>query len=289
MILPVLLSGLYLLLLHLVSTINPEHLLLVAFLLSLYYLHAKSRRFVIDLLPFTLFGVLYDFLRVIPKGWAGPIHVASPYRLEKFLFGFFEGGMIPTEFFQNHTHPALDLLAAITYSLHMVVPLLFAFTLWFRNRPVMRTYARAFLIANLLAFLTYIALPVAPPWYVEIYDFTPADWSIPGNAAGLLHFDRMIGHPYFETIYAKSAWVFGAVPSMHAGFPLLTVIFAHKAGWKRLLPFLYLFLGLVWFSAVYLRHHYLIDLLAGALYVLATVYLYERLIKTDLPSHKDPH
>lgn len=237
----------------------------------------KIRAFLIDFLPFILFAVLYDALRIF-KPLAGPIQVILPYHWEKMLFGFTYGGqkIIPTEFFMNHHTPWLDFLTGITYSLHMIVPLGFAF--WIRkDRPLARRFAWSFLLVNLFAFATYISFPAAPPWYVELYGLDPGNWSIPASAAGLIRFDELIGSPYFQSVYAKSTWVFGAIPSMHAGFPLLVILFARKVLRKGMIP-LSLFMFSVWFSAVYLRHHYIIDLLAGALYVFTTYFLMQKFI-----------
>ena len=286
---PIIISGFYFLVVHWSMGLRTEHLLLITFTLACYYLHPKSRRFILDFLPFALFGALYDFLRIYPKSWAGPIHVLWPHRLETALFGFHYGGekILPTDFFITHHHAVMDLLAGATYSLHMVVPIGFAFFAWLKRHAVTRHFIWAFLLANLFAFITYIALPVAPPWYVEQYGLVPAGWSIPGSAAGLVNFDRLIGHPYFQEIYAKNAWVFGAIPSMHAGNPLLVVLYAHQVFKKGLIP-LYFFMFLVWFSAVYLRHHYMIDLIAGVLYVLAAYVIIRKLTKNRI-HEKDRH
>lgn len=275
---PILITVFYLLLVHWSMGLRPEHPLLIVLILGCYYVHPKSRRFVLDFLPFVLFGALYDFLRIYPKSWAGPIQVVWPHRLELALFGFSSEGvkLIPSDFFRFHHHPLLDLITGLTYSLHMIVPLGFALTVWVKNEKLARQFIWAFFLVNLLAFVTYIALPVAPPWYIELYGFTPADWSTPSFAAGLVRFDQLIGTPYFQGVYAKNAWVFGAIPSMHGGFPLLVILFAHKILRKGLIP-LYGFMILVWFSAVYLRHHYVIDLASGVLYVVATFWFTTRI------------
>lgn len=265
---PFLVALSYLALIHATMGLRPEHFLLAGFLLFCYFIHPKSRLFVLDFLPMALFGIFYDFLRIIPKSWAGPIHVEGPHRLENFLFGFTSHGvrMIPNDFFLDHHWAFLDLITGAAYSLHMVVPLVFALGAWLKNRESARQFIWIFFVMNLLAFLTYIAFPVAPPWYVEQHGFLPPNWSLPSSPAGLIRFDQLTGFSYFQNIYSKNAWVFGAVPSMHAAFPLLVVLFSRKIFPKAVLP-LTLYMLLIWFSAVYLRHHYVIDLIAGAGYV----------------------
>jgi hypothetical protein len=267
--LPLILAALYLWIVQYAMGLRIEHFALAGFFVGCFYLpiYPKARQFILDFLPFALFGTLYDFLRVFPKNWAGPIQVVWPHRLESILFGFsYEGRqIIPCDYFLIHSCRLLDVVTALTYSLHVVVPLVFAVIVWVKDRPLFQRFAWAFFLANIMAFVTYIALPVAPPWYVEQYGFVPANWSLISSAAGLVRFDHLIGYPYFEGVYGKSAWVFGAVPSMHAGFPFLVFLFARHVFKKGLIPILG-FMFLVWFSAVYLSHHYIIDLIAGVLY-----------------------
>jgi inositol phosphorylceramide synthase catalytic subunit len=271
-VLPVTIAAAYFLIIHWTMGLRPEHALLVGFIIVCYFLHPRSRLFVMDFLPLAFFGVLYDFLRVYPKALTGPIQVEWPYRLERFLFGIPSGGerVIPSFYLQEHHVAALDIITGLTYSLHIIIPIGFAFYAWLKDREFARRFNWIFFTLNLLAFVTYVALPVAPPWYVAQHGFQPGDWSALPQPAGLIHFDEIIGRPYFAGVYAKNAWVFGAIPSMHAGFPFAVVLFARKLLRKSLLPLVF-FMLLVWFSAVYLAHHYVIDLIAGVLYVFAAV------------------
>ncbi len=269
----------YLAVVQLVMGIRWEHWAVVGVLFFVSYGPKLIRPLRDVCIPIASFSCLYDFLRVIPKSWAGMIQVAGPYRLEQalFSFAFTRGGekMILPDFFRLHPHRFLDALTALTYSLHIFVPLLFAFYTAFKNPKIAKQFAWAFLIANLFAFATYILFPVAPPWYVEAYGLQPAVWSTLPSAAGLLRVDQWFGFPYFKNVYSQSAWVFGAIPSMHAGYPVLTWLFARRVfGTKA--RWLWPYIGLIWFSALYLRHHYVIDLLAGALYVSVAYYLVTR-------------
>ena len=80
-------------------------------------------------------------------------------------------------------------------------------------------------------------------------------------------------------MYAKNANVFAAIPSMHAAFPVLTFYFGlkKKLKWASVLFFIVL-IG-IWFSAVYSRHHYIIDLILGFLCALAAIFIYEMMMK----------
>src|SRR2546421_10757816 len=74
------------------------------------------------------------------------------------------------------------------------------------------------------------------------------------------------------SFYGKSADVFGAIPSLHVVYPFLAMVY----GWhlRRLRPFAIGYFALVCFAAVYLNHHYLLDIFIGlgiALAVMAAV------------------
>jgi len=245
-----------------------EHLLVMVIILLAYYLHPRTRQLALDLLPLTTFGIIYDFLRLYPKEWTGPIQVELPYHIESFLFHF------PYEFLRHHQHPAFDVISGIAYSLHLVIPIGFAFLVWFKDHELIRRFCWTILLTNLFAFVTFILIPTAPPWYIIKYGFLPAHWGIPPDAAGLLRCDQLLGFPYFEKMYQKNAWVFGAIPSMHAAFPFLVLLFSRRL-FGKFIFLVYLYMFLVWFAAVYLGHHYVIDLAAGVLYVLLAFWCVE--------------
>ena len=78
-------------------------------------------------------------------------------------------------------------------------------------------------------------------------------------------------------MYSKNANVFAAIPSLHAAYPLLTVLYGSlsKRFWLHIA--FALFTLSVWFSAVYSRHHYVLDVLAGAMVALTAYVLYRLL------------
>lgn len=260
----------YLALIHFTMGLRPEHFAVAGGLLLLFFAHSKTRQWTLAFFPFAIFAILYDFLRIYPKAWAGAIHIVEPYQLEATLFRWlgFNDGFIPTAFFVEHNHAILDVLAGIVYGLHVPMALLLALILWLRKSRNFEVYRWGFLAMNLAAFALYIGYPAAPPWYVTNFGFETLGWEAPSSAAGLIRFDNLLGVTYFQDTYAKSAWVFGALPSMHAAFPLFASLFARQElGAGRWIY--YVFTLLVAFSAVYLNHHYFIDILAGWVYALA--------------------
>jgi inositol phosphorylceramide synthase catalytic subunit len=139
--------------------------------------------------------------------------------------------------------------------------------MFFRARPKMLAISLGFLALNLTGWLIWMLYPAAPPWYVDLYGKGPALLDAASNPAGLLRLDALLGVPISATFYSGSANVFGAMPSLHVGYAVLVawVLFPLRGGWRA---FTLLFAASIAFSAVYLRHHYILDVLAGALLAL---------------------
>lgn len=259
-----------------------EHAVVPGAMAVLYFL-PQTRRFYPYLFPFFLFWVSYDTLRIftpIFHHWNAPF-VAEPYLVEKAIFGIpgEHGRITLNEFFATHTHAAVDLLAAFAYAAYFYEPFIFAFYLLAKDRPLLRRYGVAFIATNYLGFLTYYTLPAAPPWYVELYGLGPVILSTLPNAARLLAVDQLLHVTYFHDLYSRSANVFGALPSLHAAYPLLIWLFARQIIRPIFHIPLFAYWLLVCFAAIYLRHHYVIDVVLGSLYAAAAYLVIEAIAR----------
>lgn len=114
-----------------------------------------------------------------------------------------------------------------------------------------------------------------------MYGFT-MNVKTPGHPAGFQNFDRLTGLKIFSMIYSKNANVFAALPSLHAAYPVLTVLYGSLSKKLWLHIGFVLFTLSVWFSAVYSRHHYVLDVLAGGTCAITAYILYR--ILSRLPS-----
>lgn len=253
----------------LLKRLGVEQIAVPTLMIVLYFLPQTKRAYPY-LFPFVFFWCSYDTLRVLTpifQSWNTPF-VAGPYNIEHAIFSVPYGGQWITlnEFFQTHTNIVVDLAAAFAYAVYFYEAFIFAFYLLAKNRPLLRRYGVAFIILNYVAFITYYTLPVAPPWYVELHGLGPADLHAAPSAARLLAVDAFFGVNYFRDLYSKAANVFGALPSLHSAWPLLVWLYARK----QLEPIfhwpIFAYWLLVCFSAVYLRHHYVIDIALGSFY-----------------------
>jgi membrane-associated phospholipid phosphatase len=239
-------------------------------LLDLY--NEKTRLFLGYFFPFIATGAIYDSMRYFYwPAIEGRVHVAGPYLLERSWFGI--AGRTPNEWFLAHHWPALDLACGFAYLVYVGEYLAVAFFLFVRRRSdTLRKLALAFLVVNLLGFATYFIYPVAPPWYVTRYGFGPARLDVQPAAAAAGRFDALLGTHFFDEIYGRGIDVYGAFPSLHVAYPLIaawTVFRTAELRWARG-PAVGFFL-LICLSAVYLQHHYVIDVLLGIGYALATL------------------
>lgn len=228
-----------------------------------------TRKITLALLPWLLFAVCYDSMRLYPNYKVNPIDVQPLYEAERSLFGIAtaEGTkIIPGEWFSLHNCSVADFMAGIFYLCWVTVPLAFAIYLYLKGkREMYLRFSFAFLFVNLVGFAGYYIHPAAPPWYALNYGFTPV-LNTPGNVAGLGRFDALTGLNIFHSIYGKNANVFAAVPSLHAAYMLVATIYAV---WSRetkttIAIFAFICLG-IWWTAVYTTHHYIIDVMLGIL------------------------
>jgi hypothetical protein len=123
----------------------------------------------------------------------------------------------------------------------------------------------AFFWLGLVSVVTYYLYPAAPPWYAAEHGLGPAVRDALPSAGGAALVDAMLGLPVFATFYGRNRNVFGAIPSLRAAIPLLAFCFAWRVCSLRVVTGSYALL--MAFTAVYLNHHYVLDVLWGWAYV----------------------
>jgi membrane-associated phospholipid phosphatase len=223
----------------------------------------QLRTFVLYALPFVGVGVGYSLL----GRFAGlrPAHVSDVRALEQRLFPVRIGKEVRalSEVIASHPNIVLDVLCGLTYFLFLPEVFGFAFFLFFRSQRRMLELSVGFLLVNLVGWTIWVLYPVAPPWYADLHPSVGRIFDAPANAAALERVDALLGVPYFRSFYARSAYVFGALPSLHVAYAVLVarVTWALGGGLRVLTS---AFAVVIAFAAVYLRHHYILDVLAGA-------------------------
>jgi membrane-associated phospholipid phosphatase len=217
------------------------------------------------LLPFALTGALYELLRGVFRQH-GPVHVRDLLALEQRFFSVAtpEGPRALSELVAQHPHVWLDACCGVTYLLFLIEILAATAALSLRWRSRAWELSLGFLIVNLLGWLIWIAYPAAPPWYADAFALGASAPEVASSAAGLARFDALVGLPLAASFYAQSADVFGAMPSLHVAYSTLVVWALAPLGRGPLIA-ASAFASSMAFSAIYLRHHYILDVLAGML------------------------
>jgi membrane-associated phospholipid phosphatase len=242
--------------------LRPEHVLAVVIALTLAAFSDGSRKLARVGLPFILWVSVYDSMRWYADAIRSPvIHVHEPYDFDLRFFGI--GGQTPNEWLQKHTAGVLDFFCGLAYTPFFFVGESVLLAIWMQFHGMERRaerFAWVFVIANFVGFSFYYFYPAAPPWYVADHGFL-VDLSVRASPAGTVRFDQLVGVPIMQGFYSKSADVFGAIPSLHIVYPFLALVYSIRLRRFRFAALAYWLL--VCFSAVYLNHHYLLDIFVG--------------------------
>ena len=256
--------------------VTPD-VLLVGFGLAAVVL-GRGRLFFRDWVPFIALFFAYELMRGYADDFGMAIHITDVIAIDRII-GL---GTLPTQWLQGWFHPASgpDLVAVgatIVYFLHFPLPLAVGFLLWLKRRSLYYDFVAALIVLCIAGFVTFLFVPVAPPWYAAQHGFLNGPDGRPliqylkpvgfDELASWLGFN---GHYlYTYTFYDIGPNPVAAFPSLHAGFPFLAFLFAlrgfGRAGWLVLGYF-----ALVVFSIVYLGDHYVIDAIAGVAYASAS-------------------
>ena len=112
----VVIMALFLLLTGIFIGLRSEHLLMAVLYLVLFFAGLPTRKLAVALLPFAIFGISYDWMRICPNYEVNPIDVAGLYHLEKSLFGVMDNGLLvtPCEYFAAHNVQIADVFACIS-------------------------------------------------------------------------------------------------------------------------------------------------------------------------------
>jgi hypothetical protein len=224
-------------------------------------------------LPFAAFLGAYGFLANRADDLTGEIHDVSG--VDRALFGD-----IPTVWLQEHLWHGqvrpFDILIAFIYLSHFLSITIAVTLLWARDRAAFGRFLMPLCLLSAAALLTYAVFPAAPPWISSAEGHIPHISRITNLAV-----NTFFGHSYppgwdgyspWKPAYYKFGNPVAAVPSLHAAFPILLVLFfwrrAPKLRWA-----LTLYAVAMFFAVLYLGEHYVIDIVLGVLYAATCFFL----------------
>ena len=242
--------------------------------------------FLRDWLPICLLLQVYN----VSRGYADRLfapHVTELIAFDKWMFGWFTGGVTPTEWLQEHLYePKVvqwwEVAVSIVYFSHFLTLPTIAVVLWMQSRRQWARFMRRWFTLCALGLITYFLYPAAPPWWaaeaqhgslVEAVRISTNGW----KAIGLEGAGNTL-----NALQIEAANPVAAMPSLHTGFAFMAVVFFLPVVRRRWWPLLFSYPLLMTFTLVYTAEHWVIDVLVGWAYVgvvFLVVGLAERYVK----------
>lgn len=208
-----------------------------------------------------LLAIIISYMNL--RGFTG---VINPNPIDQWLYeldlAWF--GVEPTLWIQHYSHPILTDLMALFYAAYFLMPLLLVLHLyWIRKIILFREMSLGLGFCFYMAFWMYILFPAGPPRFY--FDATVWD-SLPALESrwGIFRFihdmsDSNNPNPYYSSF-----------PSLHVGLAIISTFYCFR--FKEALKlrslwmssYITVAIGII-ISTVYLRHHWIPDIFAGAL------------------------
>jgi hypothetical protein len=250
----------------------PTALVLLPTMLAIVLLTNRFGQFLRDWAPVAVILTVYIITFRAVLTFHLPVYYTPQLDADKAI-GF---GHLPTELLQSwigRPDYALELLCVTAYISHFFVPLILGFYLWFRRSDGFFELLYADIVVSVAASITQLIVPTAPPWLAATHGLAPGVHDVLRTAlsdTGFSELARFKGDPNAYNIVA-------AFPSIHAAFPTIGLLVA----WRYRVPVWLLIaqalqLAAVWFVIVYSGEHYLVDVIAGVLYALVSLWAVRR-------------
>jgi membrane-associated phospholipid phosphatase len=253
-----------------------EHAAVITVAVILFSHGVHSRKLFLGVYPLGLVGVLYNVMKPVQNVGVTPatVHICDLRAHELALFGLSVGNQRITlhDWFQAHPSPVLDVVCAIPYATFIFVCIGCAVWLYVRDYAAMRRFAWSFFALNVAGFATYHVYPAAPPWYYHAYGCHVDVMARASAGPNLARVDALVHVPYFSGMYGRASDVFGAMPSLHVAYALLVLIEGWATFRAPLRAAAAAFYVAMCFSAVYLDHHWVLDVVAGSAYCLVVAF-----------------
>ena len=237
---------------------------------SLADLRGWARGILRDWLPFMAMILAYDLLRGLSDSLGIHAHAQPAIWFDEFFFG----GNLPTIELQHKLFPGgqplqwYDYATWGVYSTHFLVTVVVAAVLWRTNRERFRRFSTRVVTLAFAGMATFAVFPARPPWLAAL------DHVIPPTRRIILHVSNHLGFEQIGAIYEKGAHfanAVAAVPSLHAAFPMLILLFFWPTvGWA-MRTFIGAYVVAMGFVLVYSGEHYVFDILLGWAYAAATM------------------
>ncbi|MBX3042971.1 MAG: phosphatase PAP2 family protein [Candidatus Kapabacteria bacterium] len=221
------------------------------------------RRVYIAPVVFVIYSQIHNYIPIINP----ELYDLTLIEWDKFLFG-----VNPTEWIYAIAYPPLTEYLQFSYMLYFVMPIVHGVELHFRKENAsLGIFARNILFAFYLSYLLYFFMPAIGPRFF-IHDFATLSLELPG----------LLLTEFFRSIVNNGGGIpIGAVnpadfvnrdcmPSGHTMITLVNVYFVFKNKSKFRIPIFIFSMSLI-FATIYLRYHYVVDIIAGVIFAYISI------------------
>ena len=228
----------------------------------------RWRQLATALVLYIAMWLAYDETRGAADRLGMPLQVESVRNIDRALFlGADPTVWLQRRFLSSDTARWYDVAASVVYATHFVLPVAVVAVLWLADRHQWVRFMRRLATVLLIACLSFVLLPTAPPWMaaggdrqIRLDALAPV---VRPTGRGWSH----LGLESFEATWETGRdWAnrIAAMPSLHAALSLMIVVFFFpwvRSRWIRAVMLaLPVAMGL---SLVYLAEHWVVDIVAG--------------------------
>lgn len=219
------------------------------------------RRFYVIPVIYLMYDQVHAFVRIVHPVDYDHLFIA----IDRAIFG-----TDPTRWLARFSVPALTEYLQICYFLFYLLPIIQAVELW-RKGDVDRldVFARGMAFCYYISYLLYFALPAIGPRFT-LHDFRMLDVDLPGILFTPLLRDLInVGGGVARGVIDAAGLVNrDCMPSGHTMMTLVNILLAFR--FRSRFRWLFVVIGgSLILSTIYLRYHYVIDVLVGALLAVA--------------------
>lgn len=215
-----------------------------------------------DWFPFLAFLMIYEAFRL--RTWALVLPVDKDAMLLRWDTRLF--GVTPSVPLEAWIAPSLTTLLTYAYALHLVLPPVMGLLWYRRSLHVFREFLLAILVAGIVGSQGYAFVPAIGPGYAY---------------PSLYH--RLLSGATYENLTGlldSARAPRDAFPSLHVAVSSIVLWFAWRRG--RLTFAIVLPLVLAnWLSTIYLRYHYMVDVIAGWILAVAAIALASLILRIE--------
>lgn len=204
--------------------------------------------FLRDVMPFLFAIAVYTNLH-------DTIHFVNPHDVHNTLIAIDQWlfGVQASVWAEQFYHPAVTEWLSFAYMNYFWITVILALVLWFRkDLRQYRTLMLTMMITYYLGYLQYILFPAAPPRLV-IADLYTID---------IFKGTSLITDSARKIVSISASSARGAYPSLHCAITFLTLGMAWRFDKRLFWIFLPIGISLI-LATIYLRHHYVIDIISG--------------------------